>query len=220
MSQITFFNLRFLRRVLVYLLGMFVLALGIVLAAKSNLGATPVISVAYVLSIIYNADLGLVTALIYCVLILVQIAILRKKFPPVYFLQIGMTAVLGGFVSLLNRALTFSPPEHYGFQLLLSLASVPIVALGLLLYLKANLIPQPVEGLILAVEKKCHWKLHNLKICADCLFVTVAAVISFAVLHRITGIREGTLIAMLTVGNVMGFFSKKFGRHIEALLYQ
>ncbi|MDR1837649.1 MAG: DUF6198 family protein [Treponema sp.] len=208
---------RLLRRLLLYLLGNFVLALGVAVAVKSDLGITPVNSIAYAASKIFSVDHGLMTALVYCGYVLIQLAILRKEFRFYGFLQIGVAMLFGLFVSLCNRILSFHVPEAYWTRLLLMLVSVVIIALGILLYLRADLLPQPAEGLMLAIQKKTGWKLHNIKIIFDFTVVAAAAALSLFTVHRITGIREGTLIAMLGVGKVMGLLSGPLGKKIDAL---
>ena len=208
---------RFLRRVLLYLLGNFVLAFGVAVAVKSDLGITPVNSIAFAASRIFSIDHGLMTALVYCGYVLIQFAILRKEFLPISFLQIGVAWLFGLFVSLCNRILSFPAPEVYWVRILLMIASVVIIAVGIILYLRADLLPQPAEGLMLAIQKKTHWKLHNIKIIFDFTLVALAAALSLITVHRIIGIREGTLIAMLGVGRVMGFFSGPLGKRIDAV---
>jgi uncharacterized membrane protein YczE len=215
--NLSFFTPLFFRRFTLYLLGNFVLAFGVTVAVKSDLGITPVNSIAYVVSMVFSVDHGLMTALVYAGYVLLQLAILRKEFRPFSFLQIGVAIIFGLFLSLTNRLLPFPPPEAYWVRILLMCASVIIIALGILLYLRAGLLPQPAEGLLLAVQKKTGWKLHNIKIGFDCVVVAIAALISFIAFHKIIGLREGTLIAMIGVGKVMGFLSERLGPKISAL---
>jgi uncharacterized membrane protein YczE len=202
--------MRFLRRLLLYFLGNFVLALGVSVAVKSDLGITPVNSIAFVASRIFAVDHGLMTACVYGGYVLIQLAILRKEFHPINFLQIAVAMLFGLFVSITNRLLSFPTPEAYWLRIALMLASVVIIALGILLYLRANLLPQPAEGLVLAIQKKTRWKLHNVKLFFDCVVVAIAAALGLITVHQVVGIREGTLIAMLGVGKVMGFLSARF----------
>ena len=204
--------MRLLRRLLLYFLGNFVLALGVTVAVRSDLGITPVNSIAFVASRIFSVDHGLMTACVYGGYVLIQLAILRKEFHPVNFLQIGVAMLFGLFVSITNRLLSFPTPEAYWARIALMAASVVLIALGIVLYLKANLLPQPAEGLVLAIQKKTRWKLHNVKLFFDCAVVAVAAALSLAAVRHVVGIREGTLIAMLGVGKVMGLFSRIFRR--------
>jgi uncharacterized membrane protein YczE len=128
-----------------------------------------------------------------------------------------VAVVFGLFLSLANRMLPFPPPEAYWVRILFMHGSVVIIALGILLYLRAELLPQPAEGLLLAIQKKKGWKLHNIKIGFDCVVVAIAALVSLIAIQRIIGLREGTLIAMLGVGKVMGFLSPRLGPKINAL---
>jgi uncharacterized membrane protein YczE len=213
-----FLNPLFLRRLLLYFLGNFVLAFGVSVSVKSDLGITPVNAIAYVISRLFSVDHGLMTSVVYGGYVLIQLAILGKEFRPSGFLQIGVAVVFGLFLSLTNRLLPFPVPEAYWVRILLMLGSVVIIALGILLYLRAELLPQPAEGLLLAVQKKKGWKLHNIKIGFDSAIVVIAAIISLIAVHKITGLREGTLIAMLGVGKVMGFLSPRLGPKIDALV--
>jgi len=209
--------MKFFRRLLLYLLGNFVLAFGVAVAVKADLGITPVNSIAFVASRVFSVDHGLMTALVYCGYVLIQFAILRKEFHPINFLQIGVAWLFGFFVSMCNRLLSFPSPEIYWLRLLLMIASVVIIALGILLYLRANLLPQPAEGLMLAIQKKTGWKLHNIKVIFDFTVVASAALLSLVTVHRIIGIREGTLIAMLGVGRIMGVLSEWVGKRIDGV---
>ena len=211
------FNFRFFRRLLLYFLGNFVLALGVAVAVKSDLGITPVNSIAYVASRISSVDHGLMTALVYCGYVLLQLAVAGREFHLTSFLQIGVAILFGFFVSLNNRILSFPPPETYWERILFMLASVVLVAFGIFLYLRANMLPQPAEGLILAIQKRSGWKLSNIKMCFDCSVVLAAAALSLIAAHKLIGLREGTLIAMLGVGKVMGFFSDRLGPKLDAL---
>jgi len=208
---------RFFRRLLLYLLGNFVLAFGVAVAVKSDLGITPVNSIAFAASRIFFIDHGLMTALVYCGYVLIQFAILRKDFRLFSFLQIAVAMLFGLFVSLCNHMLSFPTPEVYWARILLMLASVVIIAVGIILYLRADLLPQPAEGLMLAIQKKTGWKLHNIKVIFDFTVVAAAAALSLVTIHKITGIREGTLIAMLGVGKVMGFLSAPLGKKLDSL---
>jgi uncharacterized membrane protein YczE len=212
-----FFNPLFIRRALLYLLGNFVLALGVAVAVKADLGTTPANSIAFVLGKIFSLDHGFMTGVIYASYVLIQLAILRREFRLNNLLQAGAAMMFGWFVFLCNHALAFSVPEFYPLRLLFMLAGISIIGLGIMLYLRADLLPQPAEGLILAIEKKTGWKLYNIKVAFDSSVVVAAAAISFIITGKIIGIREGTLIAMLGIGKCLGFFTRRLGGKIDAL---
>ena len=80
----------------------------------------------------------------------------------------------------------------------------------MMLYLCADLIPQPAEGLCLAIEKKSGWKYSNIKTVFDCSLVAAAALITLLATGSLSGMREGTVLTMLSVGKLIGFFMSKF----------
>jgi uncharacterized membrane protein YczE len=212
-----FLNTLFVRRVALCLLGNFVLALGVAVAVKADLGITPVNSIAFVLSKVLSVDHGFMTGVIYACYVLIQLAILRREFRVNNLLQAGAALMFGWFVFLCNHILAFQVPQLYPVRLLFLLAGVIIIGLGIMLYLRANILPQPAEGLILAIQKKTGWKLHNIKVVFDSSVVIIAAVISFVAIKKIVGIREGTLISMIGIGKCLGFFTKYLGGKIDAL---
>jgi uncharacterized membrane protein YczE len=212
-----FFNPLFFRRAALCLLGNFVLAFGVAVAVKADLGITPVNSIAFVLSRVFSIDHGFMTGVIYACYVLIQLAILRREFRLNNLLQAGAALMFGWFVFLCNHALAFPVPQLYPVRLLFLLAGIVIIGLGIMLYLRADLLPQPAEGLILAIEKKTGWKLHNIKVVFDSSVVVIAAVISIITVKRIIGIREGTLISMLGIGKCMGFFTRRLGGKVDTL---
>jgi uncharacterized membrane protein YczE len=213
-----FAGFKFFRRVFLYLLGNFVLALGVSLAVRSELGITAVNSPAYVISRIYSLDHGLMTSVIYSVYVLAQVVILRREFRPINLFQFLITAIFGLFVSINNRLVSFIHPGIYPLRLFLMLASIFFMGLGIMLYLAADLIPQPADGLVLVISRKSGWKVHNVKIGFDTVMVGIAALVSFLATGRIIGIREGTLFAMVGVGNTFGFLNKFLRPAVTRLL--
>ncbi|WP_308124628.1 hypothetical protein [Faecalicatena contorta] len=61
-----------INRGLFYIIGLLVLALGIILNTKAGLGVSPIISVAYSVSVIINANFGNMTLLLYSSFILIE----------------------------------------------------------------------------------------------------------------------------------------------------
>lgn len=208
-----------LRRVLVYLLGNFLVALGVIVSVKSRLGISPVQSIPFVCSRIFEIDQGLMTTLIYSGYVLMQIILLRRAFPVSGFLQILISIVFGYFVFLCSRLLSFPDPAGYPLRLALMLTSMLLVAFGLLFYLAARLVPQPAEGLMLAIEKLSGWEIPKIKIAQDCAMVATAALLSLAATGSVMGVREGTLVSMLGVGRILGVISKLWHDDVSAFCF-
>ena len=103
----------FFRRAALCLLGNFVLAFGVAMAVKADLGITPVNSIAFVLSKVLSVDHGLMTGIIYACYVLIQLAILRREFRLNNLLQAGAALMFGWFVFLCNHILAFQVPDFY-----------------------------------------------------------------------------------------------------------
>ena len=213
-----FFTPRLFRRLLIYFLGSYVLALGVSIAAKTNLGVTPMNSIAYVASRIFIIDHGLLTAIICGCYVLFQAALEGRQFRPVSLLQIAVAMIFGWLVFLNNNLLSFfTMPDIYWVRLLCMMGSVVFIGLGIILYLRADLIPHPADGLLLAIQKKTGWKQQNAKIFLDGTMTATAIVFSLITTGGIVGIREGTFIAVVGLGKTMGLFSKHLGTKIDTL---
>ncbi|MEI3178562.1 MAG: hypothetical protein V8S31_09860 [Lachnospiraceae bacterium] len=83
-------------RLVVYLIGLFIMTLGISMSVKSNLGVSPVSSIPYTITCITGLEMGKATILFHIVLVALQFVILRGAF------QIKKSAA-----SLLKRSCRF-----------------------------------------------------------------------------------------------------------------
>lgn len=200
----------FIRRGIVYCLGLFLMALGVVFSVKSNLGVSPVSSIPYIVSRITNIELGLITTIVFSFYVLIQILILRKEFKIYNLLQILCASVFGNFITLANKIVVFEAPSTYILRLIFLLISIVLIALGILFYLTPDLVPQPSEGLIGTISKKINMEFSKVKIIFDSTSVGLSALLSFVFLGELDGIREGTIIAAVAIGKVLGILSRKY----------
>lgn len=199
------------KRLAVYLLGLFIMAIGVVFSVKSALGVSPVTCLANVTYQIFGVDkgistlsLGACTTLTYCVYILAEALILRRDFKPHMLLQIVASTIFGLLVNLASSLFAFLPaPQTYPMRIVFLLCSIPMVALGVMLYLAPNILPTPGEGLSLAVSKKIGKPVSTCKTITDCCMVAASVLVSLIYFHGLVGVREGTVISAFLVGFVM-----------------
>ena len=92
-----------LKRYLLFLVGLFINALGVSLITKASLGTSPISSIPYVLSLNFKFTLGNFTIFFSIFLILLQILILRKNFKLENILQIPVSIAFGYFIDLTAR---------------------------------------------------------------------------------------------------------------------
>ena len=86
------------KRYVLFVISLFISALGVAFTKHGELGVSPISSVANVMSIKLDFfSLGIWLIIWNCVLILGQILILRKKFKPIQLLQIPLSFLFGYF---------------------------------------------------------------------------------------------------------------------------
>lgn len=193
------------RRVLVYVAGLFFLAFGVAFSVNSNLGVSPVNSLPYVVSVICGVEMGACVVAVFSFYIFLQFVLLRKDFQWNQVAQLVFSTIFGSFVDLAKWIMgDFAIPTYFGKLVMLAI-SIVLVAIGVCLYMGVNLMNMPMEGLTAAVKAKIFPKkpFPEVKVMMDCLVVGIGIVLSFVFLGRLDGIREGTVLCAILVGKIM-----------------
>ncbi|NBG89382.1 YczE/YyaS/YitT family protein [Isachenkonia alkalipeptolytica] len=196
------------RRLLIYISGLFLLAMGVAFSIKSGLGVSPVSSFPYALSLVFNMDVGLLSTIVFSFYVVLQIVLLRRNFQLKNLFQLAIASLFGFFVSLSNTIIAPLSPVGYFSQLALLGISLVLIAIGIIFYLAANVIPQPPEGLVLALQKVTKVPFSKVKVMFDVTSVSLAGLLLIFFHGNVVGLREGTVIAALGVGKLIGIFSK------------
>ncbi len=207
-----------LKRSIIFIAGLFVMAFGVALSVKANLGTSPISSVPYVYSLSFPLSMGITTIIMHLVMVLLQIVILRKAYKAIQLLQLVVALIFGYFTDLtlfLVRANEYA--TNYFYQWFLCIVSVIFIAFGIFLEVKANVTYLAGEGLVLAISKAFHIEFGKVKVGFDCALVTIAIVSSFIFLKDLKGIREGTVASAILVGLTVRFFNKNL-RFVDKIL--
>ena len=210
---------QFVIRVLIYCLGLLSLAFGVAFSVNSNLGVSPVNSLPYVISRIVNVQMGTCVTAVFCFYILLQILILGRKFNPVNLLQIVFSTIFGYFVDFAKMVLgDFTIPTYFG-QLTMLAISIPLIAVGIALYMDAQLVPMPMEGLSSCLANKFGMSFPNMKTIVDCLVVGIGLVLCFVFLGKLDGLREGTIITAVVTGKVIALIKKPLSPVLKKICF-
>lgn len=134
-------------------------------------------------------------------------------------MQVICSFIFGWFVTLSNLCLFFLPvPESYIIKLIYIIVSLFFVAVGVFLYVNANLLPLPSEGVMLTFSKRTKIPFHLCKMGFDCSVVVIAALISLIADGELLGVREGTIIAAVFVGIIIKPVAKLFLNKLKDFL--
>ena len=193
-------------------LGLILVALGVGISIKSNLGIAPPSCPPTILNLKFTAiSVGTFTWMMHLLFILTQWIILGKRFKLKYLMQIPAAFVFGymcdGAIWLFDSI--NAPATNYTVQILLSLAAVVITALGIKIEVlgRSWMLAGDMLTAVMADESKKPF--GTVKVIFDVVLVTVTALLAWVFFGLLTGngstvvIREGTLILAILTGLCM-----------------
>ncbi len=211
-----------------YVIGLLVLAFGISLNTKAGFGVSPIVSIAFAVSEIFDRNYGNMTLVLYCLFVLIEILLhlicsrrgdaklSNLKLVLIFdVLQIPLSVVFTRFMNLYMALI----PDFYELEgwagsiplrLLVLLLAVVCTGVGATMTLNMRIVPNPGDGIVQAVSDTIRRSLGFTKNCFDLSCVCVTAIIGFACAGRIVGIGIGTLVAVLGVGRTIAVFNHFF----------
>lgn len=200
------------KRLLRYFVGLFIMTIGIALSVKSDLGVSPVSSIPYTMTVVWGIEMGLATFLFHIVLVLIQILLLRKRFKSKNLIQLAVGIVFGLFTTLCNYLVVDLIPgtDNMFIRILMLAVSIIVVAIGLYLYVPADVMPLAGEGTMLAVSEVTHFKFSNVKIGFDVIVSAVSLCTCLAAIGSMGSVGAGTVVSAVLTGMVLGLITKLF----------
>jgi uncharacterized membrane protein YczE len=200
------------KRFVLYLLGLFIIALGIAMAAKSDLGVTPTSSIPYAISQVTGWEFGLMTALFHFSMVVFQALLQRKRFPVKSLLQVPVGLLFGSFVTMATNLLDLLPtPGTMAMRVLIAVVGSGVIGLGIFFYLPANIVPLAPDAAMAAVAEACGKPTGPTKVVFDIANVIVALILCLSVMGSLGSVGIGTVISALLLGTYLGFYNRRFG---------
>lgn len=208
------------KRYVLFVISLFISALGVAFTKHGELGVSPISSVANVMSIKLDFfSLGIWLIIWNCVLILGQILILRKKFKPIQLLQIPLSFLFGYFTDFGLWLVGFIPAKSYIMRLVMVFIGIVILGFGVSLSVSANVIMNSGEAFVKAISDTINKNFGNVKIAFDVSCVVLALILSLLFFDfTIVGTREGTIISALCTGLVVKLFRKLTDEPVNRLV--
>lgn len=205
-------------RYIVYLISLFIISLGASLSIKANLGTSPLICIPYVCSLISNLSVGTTSFLFSVLLILIQVILLKGGFEKRQYLQLVIGTIFSVFIDFTLFLVDFLNPTDYFSQLALLIVSCVVMAFGVLLEIKTEVVYIPGDGFIVAISKVLKKEFGKVKPYCDVSFVVVATILSVVFLGYLAGVREGTVISAVIIGPIVRVFKKYLDGYVDLLI--
>ena len=209
MTTLNRLTIYILKRYLLLLAGLAIMAFGVAFSIKASLGTSPISSVPYVVSLFSPLTVGTATIVMHCFFILLQILILRRNYHLIQLMQLPVAFFFGYLTDFGVWAVQGISCHTYWQQWIVCLIGILLVAAGVSLEVKAGVVVLAGEGVVLAICKAIpSLKFGYMKVGFDVTLVIIACILSISFTGRLQGVREGTVAAAVMVG----FIARQFGK--------
>ena len=197
-----------------FLIGLFIASMGVALSAKAGLGTSPVASVPYSVSLVnHTLTFGWWLNMWSVLQIAVQIALLRKKCKPVeIIIQTVLAFVYGYLTDFSCKLISGLQANSYIMQFALMILSCFVLGFGIWIQFKGGVAMLPGEAMNRAISEVTGKKYENIKIFFDVLYIVVAAAICFIFIGKLEGVREGSIIAAVLIGNIIKLYNSLYNK--------
>ena len=223
-------------RILFYAAGLLVLALGLTLNTKTGLGVSPIISVAYSISEIFDHNFGNMTLALYSVFVCdrdgapsdpkEQIqqsgggragkcgekgseAYPSDGFPSDSSEHCVYTRFLNVFSAVIPTLYSdgSAAPGELAVRVVFLIIAIILTGIGAAMSLNMRIVPNPGDGIVQAIADTIHKSVGFTKNCFDLTNITITIVLSFVFAGHLVGIGVGTILAMIGVGRTIAVFN-------------
>lgn len=214
-----FVNKKLIARWFFYLLGMMILAMGLILNTKSNLGSSPIISIAYTFSFLCDISFANLTLMLYVLFVFLEFILKGKNRRWTDILQIPLSIVFTRFMGLFSGWFDFSQ-SSLAVRFVVLLAGILFTGIGAAMTVDMDLVANPGDAFVQAVSMCIHKEIGLTKNIVDVTCVVFSAVLGWAVTGKIVGVGVGTLIAMVLVGRTIWLFNRLFKQKLTELAFE
>lgn len=222
-------------RIIIYTVGMLILALGLTLNTKAGLGVSPIISVAYSMSVITHHNFGNATMALYILFVFVEMILHRirdKRYEEssgqvlehankvnqklvllMDVLQIPLSIVFTRFLNIFGNII----PEFYSdgkstsgqmaVRFAVLILALVCTGIGAAMSLNMRIVPNPGDGIVQAISDCIHKSVGFTKNCVDVCSVLITIVISMVCVGHLVGVGIGTIFAVIGVGRTIAIFN-------------
>ena len=198
------------KRIIVYIIGVFLLALGASISIKAELGVSPVSSLGYALSLVVGMSVGLGTFLSNIVFIFFQFIISGKFEFKNYVIQLMLAVVISLFIDLTIAMTNVLPDaETFWLKVVYLIISLFVIAAGVFLYFNTRLPVSPYDALLPIMRERFNITVAKAKIIGDMTNVTISAIICLVFLKKFGAIGIGTFVAAYFIGKILGAIMKR-----------
>jgi len=197
------------KRIIFYLAGLVVMAFGIAIAVKADIGVAPGSVLPYAVSRLTPLTVGLCSTLFHVFCVLLQLVITRRLSINLVF-QFPLAYVFGFLLDLFISMMGFSI-SNMVFRVLLLLAALFIFSFGIRIIVGANILLAPPDGLARSLGNAFGWPMSKGKLAFDIIVTVLALLLTLIIAgNAFMAVNIGTVICAIGTGPIIGLFTRLF----------
>lgn len=197
---------------LVLMLSLLFIALGVDLVAMTDLGVSPMLAPAFVVSRISPLSYG-TCSIILQTCMLASVCIVARKLRPECIVAFALNAVFGLFLDFWLAILP-TLPGSLAVRIAVWIAAVILLIVTVALAMLTQLPMTPCDSFARDMAELLNKDYRKFRTGYDLCSTAVSAGISFVFSGGLIGIGVGTIVYALTLGNGVSFMCKKLSPHI------
>lgn len=213
---------------LLLIISLFVMTFGVALCVRSALGCSVISTIPYVMTLAGESSMtpeftiGEYTYMMNAVLVLLQIAVLRRRFEWVQLFQL-VIGFFFGFLLDVNMYVTSAIAyDTLPVQIAAQFTGCTVLAAGIAMEIRCGSVTMPGEGITVAISRVSSLPFPKAKIYVDTTLVAIAVILGYCFfghwLWNVVGF--ATLFAMVYVGLAVKFISPHMAWFDRLLCYR
>lgn len=204
-------------RIALMLAGIAVMALGIDVVVRADLGNSPISATPNVLSIGFPAvSFGTFMLGWQCFLVLVQVVLLRREFRLVDLWQIPISVFFGMCIDWFMALLGAAAPASYIASWVWLAGGMAVLALGVVMTVVSGTVMNCGEAVVQAVVRKTGARFGTVKVGFDLACAALACLCAFLFVGHLAGVREGTFVCAAFTGVIVNLYMTLYGKLRDA----
>lgn len=195
------------RRWFIYIAGIYILTLGLSLAIRAGIGISPQSSLTRTMTLVLpRFSQGTFNLTLEVIMLALTFFVMPRAFKVRNFLGLIPALILAVLLDT-NLGLTgWIAVDSYPGKVVLLVFGDAMLAFGLFLMIRANLVLMPIDMFVNTIQKRTGRKWGNLKTLFDLTLLVTTAAIGFIFLGSPHFLREGTIINAICVGQYIKLY--------------
>ena len=223
----------------VLLRGALVLAMGLTLNTKADLGVSPIISVSYCVATVTQTNFGDMTLVLYALFVFVELFLhmrqgkrqIREADPALLpsrrtayrlrlvmdVLQFPLSLVFTRFLNAFGAMLPDFAADGLAVRIAILVLAIVLTGIGAATTLLMRVVPNPGDGIVQAIADCTHKRVGLVKNVFDLCNLALSASLGLLLTGGLVGAGVGSLLAMLGVGRVIAVWGRLTGKRLTRL---